>query len=104
MNTQQNAFFFKIQQIPEYSKIFDELQTQQFFFSYFQVDQNYYLFFYQQKFIDIDQIEPFIDILAELDTKQRKTRSLRGFFLYILEIMDDGKGLEILRTNLQPFF
>ena len=62
------------------------------------------MFFYQQKFIDIDQIEPFIDILEELDTKQRKIRSLRGFFLYILEIMDNGKDLQILRANLQPSF
>ena len=104
MNTQQTAFFFEIQQIPEDSKIFDELQNQQVCFSYFQVNQKYYLFVYQQKFIDIDRIEPFIHILDELDTKQRKIRSLRGFFLYILEIMDDGKDLQILRTNLQPSF
>jgi len=39
-----------------------------------------------------------------LDSKQRKIRSLRGFFLYALEIMEKGKDYEILETNLQPFF
>lgn len=43
-------------------------------------------------------------MIQELDSKQRKIRSLRGFFLYPLEIMETGKGYEILETNLQPFF
>ena len=40
----------------------------------------------------------------ELDSKKRKIRSLRGFFLYALEIMENGQDYEILETNLQPFF
>ena len=87
MNNQQDAFFFEIQQISDNSIIFDEFKKQELFFSYFQVDQKYYLFFYGQKFIDIDLIDPFIQIIEELDTKQRKIRSLRGFFLYALETM-----------------
>jgi uncharacterized protein (DUF3084 family) len=39
-----------------------------------------------------------------LDYKQRKIRSFRGFFLYALEILENGKDYEILQTNLQPFF
>ena len=39
-----------------------------------------------------------------MDSKQRKIRSLRGFFLYALEIMEKGKDYEILQTNLQPVF
>ena len=62
------------------------------------------MFFYGQKSIDIDLIDPFIYILQELDTKHRKIRSLRGFFLYALEIMNIGKDLEILTTNLKPSF
>jgi len=62
------------------------------------------LFFYHQKFIDIDRIDPLIHILDELNWKQRKIRSLRGFFLYALEIMENGENYEILQTNLQPFF
>ena len=104
MNSSQNAFFFEIQQIPEDSKIFDELKNQQVYFFYFQVNQKYYLFFYQQKSIDIDRIEPLIHILDELDRKQRKIRSLRGFFLYVLEIMENGQDSQILKTNLQPSF
>ena len=43
-------------------------------------------------------------MIQELDSKQRKIRSLRGFFLYALEIIENGKDYEILETNLQPFF
>ena len=46
----------------------------------------------------------FIDILEELDTKQRKIRSVRGFFIYALEIMEAKKDLEILTTNLKASF
>ncbi len=43
-------------------------------------------------------------MIQELDSKQRKIRSFRGFFLYVLEIIEKGKDYEILTTNLQPFF
>jgi len=49
MNNQQDAFFFEIQQIPDNSNIFDQLKKQELFFSYFQVDQKYYLFFFTDK-------------------------------------------------------
>ena len=39
-----------------------------------------------------------------MDSKQRKIRSLRGFFLYALEILENGTDYEIVETNLQPFF
>jgi len=44
------------------------------------------------------------NVLQELDSKQRKIRSMRGFFLYALEILETDKDYEILQTNLQPFF
>ena len=68
------------------------------------MDQNYYLFFYSQKSIQIDFLYQSVTVIQELDSKQRKIRSLRGFFLYVLEIIEDGKDYEILQTNLQPFF
>ena len=77
---------------------------QNIFFSYFQVDRNYYLFLYAQKSIDINFLYQSIDVIQELDSKQRKIRSLRGFFLYALEIMEKREDYEILITNLQPFF
>ena len=45
-----------------------------------------------------------IDVIQELDYKQRKILSLIGFFLYALEIIENGKDYQILETNLQPFF
>ena len=84
MNT---AFFFQTQP----SSIFDQFKQQNIFFSYFQVDQNCYLFFYAQKSIDIQFLYQSLDVIQELDSKQRKIRSLRGFFLYALEIIENGK-------------
>ena len=81
MNNQPNAFFFETEQIPENSLLFEELQKQELFFSYFQIDPNYYLFFYGQKSIEIDFIYQSINVIQELDRKQRKIQSLRGFFL-----------------------
>ena len=114
MKNQTNACFFEIEEIPrnevpsclatENSLIFEQLKKQELFFSYFQVDRNYYLFFYGQTHIDIDLIEPHIQILQELDRKQRQVRSLRGFFLYALEIMENGKDFQILENNLKPSF
>ncbi len=88
----------------------DELKKRELFFSYFQVDQKYYLFFYGQKSIDINFLYQSVQVIQELDSKKRQIRSLRGFFLYALEIMEfedmssNGKDFEILSTNLQPFF
>jgi hypothetical protein len=59
---------------------------------------------YAKKSIDINFLYQSIDVIQELDSKQRKIRSFRGFFLYALEIMEKGKDYEILATNLQPFF
>jgi len=101
MNT---AFFFQTQQIPDDAILFNELKQQKISFSYFQVDQKYYFFLYSQKSIDINFLYQSINVIQELDSKKRKIRSLRGFFLYALEIMENGKNYEILSTNLQPFF
>ena len=110
------AFFFQTKQIPvrnksshgaslrDDSSLFDEFKKQKIYFSYFQVDHKYYLFFYSQKSIDINFIYQSVNVLQELDSKQRKIRSMRGFFLYALEILETGKDYEILQTNLPPFF
>ena len=45
MDNIQNAFFYQIQSISNNSTVFEELTNQQPFFSYFQVDYIYYLFF-----------------------------------------------------------
>lgn len=100
----KNAFFFQTQQISGHAIIFDQFKKQTIFFSYFQVDQKYYLFFYTQKSIEIDFLYQAVDVIQELNSKKRKIRSLRGFLLYVLEFMENGKDSKILSTNLQPFF
>jgi len=95
--------FDKWIQIKNFS-IFNQLKEQKIFYSYFQVDQNYYFFVFSQKSIDINFFSQLVDIIEELDFKQRERLSLRGFFLYTLEISQNGENYEILKTNLQPFF
>ena len=100
----KTVFFFETQQIPDDAILFETLKEKQIFFSYFQVDHNYYLFLYAQNPIQLNQIYQSVQIIEELGSKQRKLRSFRGFLLYALEIMEAGKDIEILNTNLQPFF
>ena len=75
MNNQPNAFFFEIQPIPDDTILFNDFQQQKIFFSYFQADQNYYLFVSAQKSIQIDFLYQEIDVIQELDSKKRKIRS-----------------------------
>jgi hypothetical protein len=82
----------------------EEFKNQTIFFSYFQVNQKYYIFFSTQKPISIHFLYQSVDILEKLSIKQRKLRSFRGFLLYALEIIDAEKDFEILFTNLQHFF
>jgi len=84
--------------------LFNEFKKQTIFFSYFQVDQKYYLFCYRQKSIDGTFRSQSVEVLQELNSKKRKIRSFRGFFLYALEIVENGKNYQSLNTNLQTFF
>jgi len=103
MNNQPNAFFFQMQPIPDDTSLFDKFKQQKIFFSYFlvkqadkQVDRNYYLFFYSQKDININFLYQSIDVIQELDSKQRKIRSLRGLFGY-----DSGRSHSYQGSNPQ---
>ena len=48
-------------------------------------------------------IHKHISVIKELDTRKRKLRSIRGFLLYALEIINKNQ-IEVLLTNLKPFF
>lgn len=99
----QNALFFKLKKIPENSTIFHQLKTKKLFFSYFLADEKYYIFFYKEESIDLEVLRD-LDIIEKIDSKKRQIRSLRGYIIYVLEIMEKAENFEILSTNLQPFF
>lgn len=44
-----STFFFQTQQITNHTILFNQLKEQNILFSYFQVDQNYYLFLFVHK-------------------------------------------------------
>lgn len=64
------------------------------------------MFFYGIKNLaqHIDFFLKPIKVIQELTTKKRKIRSLRGFLLLTLEIIDDDGEIEVLETNLESRF
>lgn len=106
LNIDKSVSITCLQILPDGSKIKSFEMTLPLFFSYFQVDQKYYLFIYAEKIteIDIDFFYQKFNVLEEVDTKKRKIQSLRGFFLYALEIIETGQNFEVLETNFKPYF
>jgi len=99
-----NVYFFQISKITKDGVLLDQVKIRGIFFSYFQVDKKYYLFLYDKKLIEIDFFATTTNFIKKLDSKKRAIRSLRGFLLYALEIMENGQQCNILSTNLSPFF
>lgn len=100
----KNVYFFEIEKILDSSNIFEELKKRQIFFSYFQVDQKYYILVFAEKSFDPDFLYKLLTGIRELNYKQRRIRSLRGFLTYALEIRSKGINSRILETNLKPYF
>jgi hypothetical protein len=54
----------------------------------------------------MDSLYRTITIIEELDTKKRRLRSVRGFFLYAVEILENPnqENIQVLKTNLHVLF
>lgn len=100
----ENVYFFQIRKIPKDTIVSDQLKEQGIFFSYFKVDQKYYLLLYDKQLFKIDFLIATVNFIKQLNVKKRKIRSLRGFLLYAIEIMENGRACKILFTNLSPLF
>ena len=100
------AYFVQVEPIDNSSQLFQQLNDNNFHFSYFQKDQLYYLFLYGKKsaLSDLDFIHRSAVVIQELDVKKRRIRSLRGFFIYALEMLEDEKTTTVLQTNVRPLF
>ncbi len=98
--------FLKIEKLEKTTEttFFDKLNETSIYFSYFQVDKNYYLFSYTNRFIGDEFFYQNLSVIQILDTRQRKLRSIRGFLKYALDIMEAGKKVQILNTNLKLSF
>jgi hypothetical protein len=57
-----------------------------------------------EKSFDKDFLYKVLTGIRELNTKQRRIRSFRGFLIYALEIQKQGNNFEILKTNLKSYF
>lgn len=102
-----DIFFFQIKQILDPTIIFDQFKKQNIFFSYFQVNQEYYLLCYAQESIEIDFLYKVVDVIQEVDSNKRKIRSMRGFLIYALKTINNketDKDFKVLSTNLKSSF
>jgi hypothetical protein len=84
--------------------LFLKIEKKNLFFSYFQIDQKYYILIFAEEAFELDFIYKFLNIIQELNTKKRRIRSFRGFFLYALEIINQGRYFQVLETNMKPYF
>ena len=100
------AYFAQIESILSSSDIFTELQENNLYYYYFQKNNLYYIFIYGEIYIynDLDFFLSYLTIIQELNRKKRKIRSLRGFFLYTLEIIGDKQNFQVLESNVGPQF
>lgn len=89
------------------STVFESL-SKLVYYSYFQVNDDYYLFTYAKSRILIKIIENLLHlnfvVVKNITTNQRRFCSLRGFCLYILNLKKTGKNFEVLETNLKQVF
>jgi hypothetical protein len=95
--------FLKLRKIADPERVFDKLIKLQIWYVYFCIDTEYYLFGFSEKNHDINFLFDSIKLIKLLHSRKRKIRSLRGFFLYVLEFIENDK-CEILKTNLEPLF
>ena len=102
------SFFLKIKKIPSPNSFFLDLEEKVLKYHYFQIDSTYYLFLVGTTNSEevLELCYKKLEILEELNKKQRKIRSLRGFFLYVSEILETGedKNLKVIKTNFSPVF
>jgi len=78
------------------------------YYSYFQVNDDYYIFAYARsqilREIILNILYSNCTIVKNIKANQRRFRSLRGFCLYILKLKETGKNFQVLKTNLQKEF
>jgi len=95
--------FIKLRKIEDSERVFDKFIKLQIWYTYFCIDTEYYLFGFSKKNHDINFLFDSIKLIKLLHSRERKIRSLRDFFLYILEFIENDK-CEIFDTNLEPLF
>jgi hypothetical protein len=104
MERQPFAFFAEIKPIEESSNLIKTLEKEEFYFYYFKKKSSHYIFLYgkNSNYLEILESDPII--IQELNTKKRKIRSVRGFLLHALDLIQDENSIKILQTNFRPRF
>lgn len=106
MSKNFSAHLLKVKPISDLS-ILQYFEEEDQYYSYFEINQNYYLFAFGRNEGRDETIKSLcqkIGVIQVLDRKKRKIRSLRGYFLYVLEIMKNSDKMTELSSNLRPMF
>lgn len=78
------------------------------YWSYFRVETEYYLFLFARNQVFEVFITMYLSrkifIKKNIKTRKRRLRSLRGFCLYVIELMQAKEDVKIINTNLDPSF
>ena len=77
MDSKNLILFFQLTDNQDITEPFDELDKLKVFFSYFQVDDNYYLFLYSEKKVDIEFLYHLISIKKYLNKQKRRLQATR---------------------------
>lgn len=91
------GLLMQVRPLKNESAVFESL-SKLVYYSYFRVNDDYYIFTYAKSRILIKIIENLLDlsflVVENITTNQRRFRSLQGFCLYILNLKKLGKILK----------
>ena len=51
-----------------------------------------------------DFLYKYLQINQEINSHKGRLRSFRGFFIYILSLLNNSENTKFLQTNLKPYF
>ena len=102
------VFFYKISDLKESQDSILNLLKKGIHYTYFKILDEYFLFAFAEKKYNLKEFDTALYAVCDcdieiLDRRKRRLRSLNGFFMYVLEFINN-KDCKILDTNLPPLF
>ena len=104
----QLVFFYKIAALKESQDYILNLLKKDIQYTYFKILDEYFIFAFAEKKYNLKEFDTALykvcgGAIEILNRRKRRLRSLNGFFMYVLEFIND-KNCTILNTNLSPLF
>ena len=102
------VFFYRILPLKQSQQSILNLLDSNIKYVYFNLLEDYFIFAFAEKKYNIEEFDTALYGVCSgdieiLDRRKRRLRSLNGFFMYVLEFIDN-KDCKILDTNLPSLF